>query len=611
MPPEQLLVAQLAWVAGNYRAAVWTPAIPVLATAGLFYILMPALPMLIWLGIQLPASVVTYALMKYWIPQVLPAQRALRRVTWIMSLWGLCWGCAMVVVAGWSQSGADQALGIGLTTAVLGGVNALTLARMAALQKAASWYATAVTAGFLIGLWGFAPLKYAPLGLLAVFYTAVVWRQAHAAAATLADGIGLRYQNFQLVQRLQVKQQMADSARAMAEKANADKSRYLAAASHDLRQPLHAMLLFVDALAKTDLNAHQQQVLSNAQAAAEATTKMLNTLLDFSRIEGGAVKVRSEPFAVQPLLIALEREFAAEANSQDLVYRTRDTTLAALADPICVELILRNLLSNALRYSDQGGVLVSCRPRGALVLFQVWDTGIGIAPQDQARVFEEFEQGTAAARERRSGLGLGLAIAQRLAMAIGSRVTVVSRPGKGSVFGLAVPRYEGVLLEGDPVHASPLTELPAGLKVLVVEDVAQVRRGMHELLGTWGMACTSCDGIAQAQITFAQLAAEQLPQLLISDYKTGGSFRSDGTDTADAGSAGQKLIELRALFAQRRQQLGLAPAPLPAVVITGDTSPERAIEAQQLKAALLHKPVSGQALRAAMAHAMELVGNNG
>ncbi len=597
MPPDQLLAAQLAWVFGNYKAAVWTPAIPVLATAALFYVLMPLVPMLIWTCIQLPASVLTYALMKHWVPRVLPADRALRYVGVVMSLWGLCWGCAMVVVAGWSNAGADQALGIGLTTAVLGGVNALTLARLAALHKAASFYATSVSLGFLIGLWGFAPLKYAPLGLLAVFYTVVVWRQTRAAAATLADGIGLRYQNLQLARRLETKRQIANDARAMAEKANADKSRYLASASHDLRQPLHAMLLFVDALAKTGLNPQQNELLSHAQAAAQATTKMLNSLLDFSRIEGGAVKVQAEPFAVQPLLTALELEFGAEANAQDLVYRTHETTLAALADPICVELILRNLLSNALRYTDQGGVLVSCRARGNLVLFQVWDTGIGIAPADQARVFEEFEQGPAAQRERRSGLGLGLAIAQRLARAIGAQVTLTSRPGKGSVFGLAVPRYEGVLPESS--QADALTELPTGLRVMVVEDVPEVQRGMHELLVTWGMVCIGCESIAQAQTTLAQLSGADLPQLLITDYKSGRGRHATA-------SGGQGLVMLRAAFAQRQQQLGMPLAALPAVMVTGDTSPERVIEARHLKAALLHKPVSGQALRSAMAHAIEL-----
>ncbi len=597
MPADQLRDAQLVWACGNYKAAVWTPAIPVLATAALFYTLMPLWPVLIWAGIQLAASVGTYALMKHWIPRVFPTERAVRYVALLMSAWGLCWGCAMVVVAGWSYEGADQALGIGLTTAVLGGVNALTLARLAALHRAASFYATSVSLGFLIGLWGFAPVKYAPLGLLAVFYTAVVWRQTRAAAATLADGIALRYQNQQLVQRLETKRQIANEARAAAEKANADKSRYLASASHDLRQPLHAMLLFVDALAKMGLSTKQGEVLSHAQAAAQATTKMLNTLLDFSRIEGGAVKVQAKPFAVQPMLTALEMELGAEASSQNLVYRTHETTLAALADPTLVELILRNLVSNALRYTDHGGLLVSCRRRGQTVLFQVWDTGIGIGPADQARVFEEFEQAPAAQRERRSGLGLGLAIAQRLAHAMGSQVTLVSHPGKGSVFGLAVPLYEGVLVE-DSTPVAP-TDLPAGLRVLVVEDVAQVRHGMHELLETWGMVCRGCDSLAQAQATVAQLAADALPQLLITDYKA-------GSGPGAAASGGHALQVLRSAFAQRQAQLGIAATPLPAVMITGDTSPERAVQAQQLQSALLHKPVSGQALRAAMAHAMEL-----
>ena len=233
--------------------------------------------------------------------------------------------------------------------------------------------------------------------------------------------------------------QVAEEAQLVAERANAAKSKFLAAASHDLRQPIHAQGLFLGVLARSELTVYQRELLSSARAALEASGEMLNTLLDFSRIEAGVIKPQIRSFLLQPLLNKIENEFAPQADAKGLVYRTRETFLAVQSDPMLVELILRNLVSNAIRYTEHGGVLVGCRQRGNKVVLEVWDTGIGIEPTHQQEVFREFHQLGNPERDTRKGLGLGLAISDGLARALNHGLSLASKPGRGTVFRLTVP----------------------------------------------------------------------------------------------------------------------------------------------------------------------------
>lgn len=229
------------------------------------------------------------------------------------------------------------------------------------------------------------------------------------------------------------------AAKQRAEDSNTAKSKFLAAVSHDVRQPLHAQGLFLDVLAHTELNTHQRSVLNSANAASKAFEEMLNTLLDFSRVEAGIMAPRVQSFRLQPLLNKIEREFESQADAKGIAYRSRETDLAAQSDPLLVELILRNLVANAIRYTQHGGLLVTCRQRGAEAVLEVWDTGIGIAPGDQPAVFREFFQLDNPERDRQKGLGLGLAIADGLARTLNHRLSLTSTPGRGSVFRLSMP----------------------------------------------------------------------------------------------------------------------------------------------------------------------------
>jgi signal transduction histidine kinase/ActR/RegA family two-component response regulator len=351
-----------------------------------------------------------------------------------------------------------------------------------------------------------------------------------------------------------------------AEQANTAKSKFLAAVSHDLRQPIHAQGLFLGALSLTKLDAHQQEILTNASAASKSSVEMLNTLLDFSRIEAGVIEPNLQPFRLQPLLNKIEREFGSQADIKGITYRSRETTLAVQSDPMLVELILRNLVSNAIRYTERGGVLVTCRKHGSGAALEVWDTGIGIAPSHQQLVFREFLQLANPERDRQKGLGLGLAIVHGLARTLKHNLSLSSTPGRGSVFRLLLPIATVTLPDEAGRLAEPEKQL-LEMRVLVVEDDEIVRNGMRILLNNWGCECDAAGSIEEA----LDLARMHTPDLIICDYR----LREHRTGI-------EAIKALRALLGNE----------LPALLITGDTAPDRLREALVSGIPILHKPVA-------------------
>jgi signal transduction histidine kinase/ActR/RegA family two-component response regulator len=417
---------------------------------------------------------------------------------------------------------------------------------------------------------GVAVITY--LGALAVF--------AYHASQGVLRAIELGFENEGLVKRLRDQTQRALEAREVAEvalteaeEANRAKTVFLASASHDLRQPLHAMGLFLSALARADLNERQHQLLSQAQASALATGDMLATLMDFSKVDAGVIKPQMQAFALQPLFHKLERELAPLAEEKGLVFRMRDTSAILHADPALVELILRNLALNAIRYTERGGVLLGCRLRGQQAIVEVWDTGIGIPADQHDAIFKEFHQLGNPERDRRKGLGLGLAIVDGLARAMSLDVSLRSRPGRGSVFGLALP----LSLQPWQEQVSQAVAEPelGGLRVLLIDDDETVRGAMADLLATWGCRCETAPSGEEA---LALLDSFE-PDVVLADYR----LRSYRTG-------------LQALEAVR-ERLG---REIPAAIITGDTAAERLREAHASGLALLHKPVPAERLQAVL-----------
>lgn len=352
----------------------------------------------------------------------------------------------------------------------------------------------------------------------------------------------------------------------IAEAATLAKSRFLAAASHDLRQPVHAQGLFLDALSRTNLSPAQHELVASAVAAGSASAEMLNTLLDFSRIEAGVIEPQIEDFMVQPLLNKIEREFVLQADAKGLEYRSRESALAVQSDPALIELILRNLVSNAIRYTERGGVLVICRRRGSDAVLEVFDTGIGIEASQQREVFREFHQLGNAERDRTKGLGLGLAIVDGLARTLGHTLSLKSRLARGSVFRLIVPLATEAPV-ATPAVAKPQVAQSLRVRVLVVDDDELVRHSMQHLLRDWGCECHAVESIEAA----LSLASKLEPEVIISDYRL--RNQCTGVEVIDA---------LRAALGR----------DVPALLITGDTAPQRLRDAIGSGLPLLHKPVS-------------------
>jgi CheY-like chemotaxis protein len=409
-------------------------------------------------------------------------------------------------------------------------------------------------------------------------YLAVLIAQVRNGSLATRTAIALRFENLDLVRQ-------AQAARREAEEANTAKSKFLAAASHDLRQPIHAQGLFIDVLSRTPLSPQQRELVSNISAVSGASADMLNTLLDFSRIEAGVVSLRMEPFRMQHALNKIEREFEPQADAKGLAYRSRETDVVVQSDPALVELILRNLVSNAIRYTGRGALLVACRKRGPFAVLEVWDTGIGIAPGQQAEVFKEFHQLGNPERDRHKGLGLGLAIAQGLAKTLGHTLSLRSIPQRGSVFRLSLPLAHvlplGLATVDTRAPAQASSTLMRGVHVLVIDDDEAVLSAMAQLLKNWGCEVDAAGSIEQALV----LAQLQAPDILISDYR----LRHQRTGA-------QAIAEVRTALGKQ----------LPALIITGDTAPERLREAMGSGIPLLHKPLAPSELHQAM---VDLLGN--
>ena len=361
-----------------------------------------------------------------------------------------------------------------------------------------------------------------------------------------------------------------------AEQANQAKSRFLAAASHDLRQPIHALGMFVTRLAQLSHDAQTGQLISNLEASVRAMQNLLDGLLDISRLEAKAVQVNMRPFALAVLFEQLQQDLTQTALDKGLYLRIRPSSVWVMSDATLVYRMLLNLVGNALRYTERGGVLVAVRPvqGGELVQLQIWDSGIGIAQEHQSVVFTEFYQVANSARDRTKGLGLGLNIVQRTASLLGHPLSLASRPGCGTRFTLTLP-VAGIQTDAVafPSAEKGLPDDLLGVLVLVIEDDELVRRALVGLLGGWGLRVAEAQGFQDAR---QQVADGVVPAVIISDCRL-----RDGHDGID-------VVHLL------RTQLGRV---IPACLMSGDTDPGLMQAAQVAGLTLLHKPVRPAKLR--------------
>jgi signal transduction histidine kinase len=404
----------------------------------------------------------------------------------------------------------------------------------------------------------------------------------HRLNDVLTQSLAMRYENVDLIAELRQRTRAAQEARGAAETANRAKSQLLAAASHDLRQPLHALGLYVAALAARARDSEWRGLVGSVQQAAEALDMQFAQLLDLSRLEAGVLQPERQSVVLAPLLTQLAVEFAPQAAARGLSFAIVSTRLAIDTDPALFTRIIRNLVANAVRYTRRGGIVVGVRRRGARVAVEVVDTGVGIAVEHQTQIFEEFYQirNNVVTDKADGGMGLGLAIVRGLADVLRHDVAIVSRLGSGSRFAIVAPRASARAAVTTPRrHSSdfPLAghALAGALIAVIDDDVASVD-AMRMLFGTWG--ATVAGGADVESLLAACGEAARYPDLIVADLRLAG-----GASGVDA------VLRLREEFG----------AAIPALVISGDTGSAAERRVRDAGLALLGKPVVAATLKSA------------
>lgn len=369
-----------------------------------------------------------------------------------------------------------------------------------------------------------------------------------------------------------------EEARKAAEQANAAKTRFLAAASHDLRQPIHALGLFFAELSDRVHSPETHALIGQVDDSITAINSMLNALLDVSKLDAGVVKPNVESFTLMELFARLEADFMPIASENNNELRIRPASAIVSTDPAMLERMLRNLIGNALRYTKNGRVLVAARPRGEHVQIQVFDSGPGIPDDQLDEVFIEFHQLGNPARDRRRGLGLGLAIVKRLGSLLDHEITVASHLGRGCCFSITLPLAHGIQVEpGEQIIDRTIAHSLEERQILVLDDDIAILEGMRGLLTRWGCQVVTACSPTEA---FDKLDGNlKKPELLIIDYRL--------PDNVSGIEVAKKLQNSLAI-------------PVSVLIITGDTGPERLREADASGYPLLHKPVQPAKLRSTL-----------
>jgi signal transduction histidine kinase/ActR/RegA family two-component response regulator len=370
-----------------------------------------------------------------------------------------------------------------------------------------------------------------------------------------------------------------------AESATLAKSRFLAAASHDLRQPIHALGMFVARLAQFPMDVGMRQLVQHLDASVQAMQNLLDGLLDISRLDAGAVTTNIRPVNMNIVFDFVRVSGTPVARDKGLRFRVRPTSLWCMSDPVLLQRMVMNLANNALRYTNTGSVFIRCRKvnQGQCVRIDVMDSGVGIAKEHQDDIFREFFQVGNAARDRSQGLGLGLNIVQRSAALLGHEISLSSAPGCGTRFSIVIPVAGAPLVtlkrEMDSMAMATTAQHSLdGVRIMVVEDDFASRQAQEELLQSWG--CIVC-AVGTANQAYEAVEQGFQADVLISDFRLGGD--SNGLDV---------ISRLRTL----------AGKPVPACVVSGDTDADLMQAARAASLTLLHKPVRPAKLRSLVRH---------
>jgi two-component system, sensor histidine kinase len=405
------------------------------------------------------------------------------------------------------------------------------------------------------------------LASLAAAFLLVLERLTMAQNDSLALLLAVRFHNEDLVQRLRSQIEVAAHA-------NQEKTRFLASAAHDLRQPLHALGMFCAALQQRMHDTPERPLVRNMMNAIESLEESFGAMLDISRLDAGVVQTAPQTFPIRDLFRRLYQQFGGDAEARNLSLRFRATRRVVRSDPLLLERVLANLVQNALRYTRQGGILVAARRHPLGVVLEVWDTGLGIPEDQKEMIFREFYQIDNPERDRGRGLGMGLAIVRRLCNLLEHPLDVHSTLGRGSVFRVVVPAGDVNQIDSPTTEADTLPPRKLGaVTVLLIDDERAIREATRELLRPHHVDVIVAATIAEA-VTLAKNSTEQI-DMILSDWRLRG--QENGVDAVRA---------VRAVSGEAT----------PAVLITGETSPDLIKLAHESGLVVLHKPLQPRQL---------------
>jgi signal transduction histidine kinase len=501
-----------------------------------------------------------------------PAERERWGRRWAVgsTIAGALWGTAGVLWFAHGDIGHQALLIVCLFGVIMGGINLTSLYKPTLYGFVLPTLAPLILRVALEG-----DQLHAFIATVLLVVLAFILRFGHNLNNLMTQSLAIRYENIDLIDLLQAQTAAADRARATAESANRGKTQFLAAASHDLRQPLHAMGLFAAALSARVHDARVRNLVNSINASVEALERLFSALMDVSKLDAGAVAPKRTAFPLAPLFERAENEFRPLATAKGLRLAFASTRTWIDSDPVLFERILANLVSNAVRYTASGGVIVGARRRGRRAVIEVWDSGIGIPAAERDHIFEEFYQVGNSARHSRKGMGLGLAIVRRLAMLLDHPVRIDTQPGRGSRFSVEVPCAAAVPRPAAPVEWVQHGTTLAGARIVVVDDEAIVVEGMQALFATWESTVV---GAASGEAMLAALGESgEYPDLVIADYRLAADEL--GTD----------------VVARLRHELGWA---VPALLISGDSSTATLDVLRASGLEFLLKPVLPEELKA-------------
>ena len=559
---------------------VWIISGSVLAALALFVALQDQLPLqfrLTWLIVVLMISAVRFKFLRHWNQTTTTVENVNRRIL-LATLMSFSFATCFGVISYFAVS-ENNPLGNLLVVMMVTGLVASATAAVVHLLPMYVMYIFPIMLPVAYRFSGFEQVGYHWIAGLIVLYLFITLGISRSIRGSIMQSIRMRYENQNLLESLREEKQRAEVALELAEQANRAKSKFLAAASHDLRQPLHSLRLFTATLELQTRDTQHKTLVSQIDSSVKSLEDLFNALLDISKLDAGTLSVDKRNIYLDSLLAQIEGEFKPLAGEKELYFDVELADHVIFTDALLLERLIRNLASNAIRYTEKGGVVLSTTLEEGRVWLSIEDTGVGIPEADRVRIFEEFVQLGNVERDRNQGIGLGLSIVKRLALLLDVEIRTESTESGGARFLVGMPLGDRSKCQYLPVG---FVETPGeqvdSLFVLVIDDEEEVCLAIEGLLETWGcivMTATSGDAALKQLDEIGEV-----PDVVVSDYRL------------RQGETGGDVI--------RRIREHLL-TEVPAIILTGDIAPDRLKDIQALGYPMLHKPCEPDILRKLLA----------